>query len=386
MSPSRSVIAFIQPFGICGRGGGSRILRGLLDCDHAPAISITTVPAEIATPTPVPEFYLPLRPRFGRLERTRFAGKLTRLDPYCRKRFEKRLAQLVQREGVKAIHLIPHGYELLSVTNVARQLGLPLFLSIHDDIDYVSKHHPGLAAMHAGMALAWQHAAGIFTISEEIGAEYNRRYGKREFVTVTDGLKNYAAQPQPRPLNSLRVYFMGLHHHSYIPNFRALLDALKVIRAQLPGSTVTLTMRCGKFLGERHSDDVPITILPFASESEVERDMESADLLYMPLPFAPQAAAFGKFSLSTKLVTYLGSGLPILYHGPANTAACELLSKTRAAITNTTDEPTMMAQQILDSFARRDQIVNAALKLAHERFDLAEQQRRFWTPMKSLPR
>ena len=31
---------------------------------------------------------------------------------------------------------------------------------------------------------------------------------------------------------------------------------------------------------------------------------------------AGPAYPFVRFSLSTKLVTYLGSGLPIIYHGP----------------------------------------------------------------------
>ena len=362
-----------------GFGGGPRLLRSLLDCEHMPAISIATVPAEIATPTPIPEFDLPVRPRLGRLERTRYSYQLSRLNPLFCSHFEKKLTQLLQREGVKVIHLIPHSYDLVPVTNVALKLGIPLFLSIHDDLEYVSRGHYSLNAMKAGMARAWQNAAGIFTISDEIGEEYGRRYGTRDFVTVTDGLKSFAAQPLPRPKNSLRIYFMGLNHYNYIPNFRSLLDALKLLRAQLPGWPISLTMRCGSFLGERHSDDVPITVHPFApSESVVDEDMLSADLLYQPLPFAKSAQAFGKFSLSTKLVTYLGSGLPILYHGPEQTAANMMLKKHDAAIRITTEDPVAIARELMGSFERRERIVENSLHLARERFSVEEQQRRFW--------
>lgn len=378
------MIALIQPFGLWGRGGGSRILRGLLECEHPAAISIATVPAEDAMPTPIAEFNLPVRPRFGRLERTRYAGRLTHLEPWFRARFENRLTQLIQRESVRVIHLVPHGYELVPVTNVALKLGIPLFLSIHDDIEYVSRGHAGLDEMKTAMTRAWQKAAGIFAISDEIAAEYSRRHGTRECVTVTDGLKSYAAAPLARPANSLRIYFMGLFHQSYWPNFRALLDALKILRTELPGWQIELTSRSGQFTCPLQSDDVRVTALPFASEREIEKDMDTADLLYMPLPFASYAQAFGRFSLSTKMVTYLGSGLPILYHGPENTAAFSLLNRSKAAFNIATEEPAAIARQILDSLERRDEIVTAALKLARERFDLAEQQRRFWTPMINL--
>lgn len=377
----QTIIAFIQAFGYWGRGGGSRILRGLLDCEHPPAISIVTIPAQEDRPTPIDEFTMPVRPRLGRLEHTRLATGLTRLDPFFRVAFEKKLARFLVNKNVTIVHLIGHGYDIVPVTNVATLLGLPLFLSVHDDIEYLSHKNLARKEILSGLARAWQYATGVYAISEEMGVEYCRRYGKREFTLVTDGLKSYAAEPLTRPQKSLRVYFMGLIHMSYLPNFRALLDALKLLRTKLPDWQIELTMRAGSFLEKLSEDDVKVTVLPFASEREVERDMGTADLLYMPLPFAKYAEAFGKFSLSTKMVTYLGSGLPILYHGPAETAARSLLSRSGAAIAITTDEPAEMARQILASLPRRNEIVAAALKLARERFDLAEQQRRFWNPI-----
>ena len=60
--------------------------------------------------------------------------------------------------------------------------------------------------------------------------------------------------------------------------------------------------------------------------------MESADLLYMPMPFGEAHEKFARYSLSTKMVTYAGSGVPILYHGPATSAAFDLLKRNDAAI------------------------------------------------------
>jgi hypothetical protein len=217
-----------------------------------------------------------------------------------------------------------------------------------------------------------------------MGKEYSARYGKRDYEVITDGLATTAAGPLARPAKSLRVYFMGLFHYRYQANFRALLDALKLIRAEHPDWDVSATCRCGSIFGKVEEDDVPVTILPFAPESEVTKDMLSADLLYQPLPFEADAVNFGKFSLSTKLVTYLGSGLPILYHGPEDTAACQLLMKHDAAVTCTTLDPVVIARQLTESMSRREVIVKNALKIARERFMLADQQKRFWGPIEAV--
>ena len=48
-------------------------------------------------------------------------------------------------------------------------------------------------------------------------------------------------------------------------------------------------------------------------------------------------------------VTYLASGIPILYHGPSGTAAHNLLAKHRAAVLIKTLDPGEIAQQLRES-------------------------------------
>ena len=65
---------------------------------------------------------------------------------------------------------------------------------------------------------------------------------------------------------------------------------------------------------------------------QIERDLENADLLYMPIPFGKEHENFARYSVSTKMVTYAGTGIPILYHGPTNSAAFGILGGNKAAI------------------------------------------------------
>lgn len=276
------------------------------------------------------------------------------------------------------LHLIPHGYDIVPVIRVATELQIPYCITIHDDIEYTSLGHPFIKQMVSATAHAWRGAAAVFTICDAMGNEYVRRFGQRDFITVTDGLKEIAAAPQLRPNNQLRIYFMGLFHIRYGVNLRALLDALKILRLLHPEWSISVVCRSGGVSCNRTADDVPLTVLPFASEADVARDMESADILYQPLPFQDDSQAFGKFSLSTKLVTYLGSGLPVLYHGPRSTAASALLAEHDAAVLATTLDPSAIARQLMDTVARRDTIVRNALALARSQFLLVDQQRRFW--------
>jgi hypothetical protein len=378
------MIAFVQPFGLYAPGGGSRILRALLEGKHPPTLSIYTGGNATEPSRGIEEIHLATRPGMGRLDRTRFHKSLGVLDGVFRSRFEGRLRQTIRERKIEAIHIVPHSYDIVPVYRVATKLKIPYFLNIHDELEFVATGHPLLKEMVAVLGEAWRKAAGVFVISDEMGKEYSARYGKRDYEVITDGLATTAAGPLARPAKSLRVYFMGLFHYRYQANFRALLDALKLIRAEHPDWDVSATCRCGSIFGKVEEDDVPVTILPFAPESEVTKDMLSADLLYQPLPFEADAVNFGKFSLSTKLVTYLGSGLPILYHGPEDTAACQLLMKHDAAVTCTTLDPVVIARQLTESMSRREVIVKNALKIARERFMLADQQKRFWGPIEAV--
>jgi hypothetical protein len=174
---------------------------------------------------------------------------------------------------------------------------------------------------------------------------------------------------------------MGLFHNTYAQNLRAVLDALRIVRSRQPDLEISVTCRCGSIPALVRADDVPVTVLPFAPETEVEKDMLSADMLYQPMAFQEQARAFARFSLSTKMITYLGSGLPIFYHGPEDSAAGKLLARHDAAAICTTLDPEKIAEQLLETSARREAIVNKALALARSQFMVADQQRRFWEPI-----
>jgi len=260
---------------------------------------------------------------------------------------------------------------------VAKRLQIPFVLNVHDELDYNLKGHPHLTPALEKMAPVWQNADHRIVISEPMGQEYNRRYGWRPFEVITDGLKSVAPNPRPRDPRHLRVYMMGSVHMSYEPNFDVLLSALDELKTTGSFDEVRLTVRPG-FTSPVNQRGIEVVEQPWGTQDDIDRDLEEADVLYLPLPFDAEYDSFVRYSLSTKLVTYLGTGLPILYHGPDHSAAHLLLSKHGAAAWAASQDPDEIMSAIHRIRQNRSEMVTRALSLAHSQFLLDDQKRRFW--------
>jgi Mg/Co/Ni transporter MgtE len=129
----------------------------------------------------------------------------------------------------------------------------------------------------------------------------------------------------------------------------------------------------------------PVEVPPFATEAQVDQDLETADLLYLPMPFGTEHESFARYSISTKMVTYVGSGVPILYHGPATSAAFDLLDRHRAAIVVNSLDPQQIAHALETAAnGRAAEIAQNALELARHQFLLTDQRNRFWDTIRRL--
>lgn len=372
-------VFFVQPFSLGSAGGGPRILRALLE--GAPFVwrSVCTSPQ---TPRPWPnEIHLQSRPLWGRIEYTRFASIPNLTARFFAPVFRRRLKNLCLQERARAFHIVPHSsLEFAQVQDIARELELPFFVSLHDDLAYTAARGGAPeATREAAMRAAWCGATGRFVISDALGQEYCSRYGARGYQVVTDGVSELTPFRPEAALKELRVYFMGLFHVGYEPNLRALLKGLANLKRAEASLNVQMTCRCEHIRPEVLDGFESVIVLPFASEAQIKADMTTADLLYMPMPFGPAHEKFARYSLSTKMVTYVSSGVPILYHGPAKSAAFDLLKRNDAAVLMTTLEPEEIAETLSSLTARRrGEIASNALALAERQFMLVDQTKRFW--------
>lgn len=369
----------VHAFGLADPGGGPRILRALFADPPMPVLSVTTQPRVPPRPSGYDQRHMMLRPPLGRLERTRLSGWGQPLDVALCSLLRARLQRVLSARKAAAVHAVAHSVEFWPALGAARSAGLPFFLTVHDDLAYNLGGSLMSRTSLARLAAAWCEADHRFAISQALGDEYCARYGARPFTIVTDGLDSRSLQ-EPRPPAGLRVYFAGLFHRGYMPNVPPFVAALERLRMSDQGGEVSLTCRCGE-LPVALDGHVGVRVLPFADETVVQDDLTRADLLYLPLPFDPALSGLVDFSLSTKLITYLGSGLPIVYHGPARGAAHELLVRHDAAILVTSQDPAVIAAAITCGLGRCEEIVARAQRLARDEFLLGAQRQRFWQPI-----
>jgi hypothetical protein len=373
-----TVYAFIQPYGFAQPGGGARILRAMTEVAPASVVSINTAPEKQPPPRHVTEAHVPYRPWFGRLERTRYARNLGHLARFLERSFRGRVCRALREQSVGAVHAVAHGPDLWAVFEATRMLGLPFYLSVHDDPIYMLAGMPQVVEAPARLGIVWRDAEARTVISEELGRECCRRWGDRPYVIVTDGLVEIRSASRPRIPERLCVYFGGLMLLGYTPNFRALYDALCSLRVQRRDLDVSLHCRGGE--PAVIPRDVTTVWKPWGSESAMQADLDAADVLYMPLPFAGDDA-LTRYSLSTKMVTYLAAGVPILYHGPRDAAAARLLERHDAAVICSSLDREAIVAAIHTALDRRDDLVRNALVLASRSFRLEDIRARFWSAL-----
>lgn len=327
------------------------------------------------------ERHLPSRPFFGRLERSRLRSVLEKIGPFFEARFQRHLEKELVAFRATGVHCIPHGADFIPVWRAAQHLNLRFFANIHDDLlASLTMDSIGRRALNF-FPQVWREANARFVISKQLGREFCSRYGERPYEIITDGAEVFH-RPRARVAGRLNIYFMGLFHLRYEPNLSCLAQAVEILQRKYPLLEVSITLRCGCLRRGFTPVGAPVRILPFGSESDVENDLEEMDLLYMPLPFGSENESFVRFSLSTKMVTYLVSGIPILFHGPKNSAAYTLLSEAGAALAFDSLESKAMAGLLANVVLNPKDCmscVNRSLHLARRQFQLSDQRKRFWT-------
>jgi hypothetical protein len=265
------------------------------------------------------------------------------------------------------IHTINHGP--FSTTFCDRAFSSkPLWVSFHD--------HFSTCSTFEDTNKLWNLSERRLVISRELGAEYQRLFGKKEFEVITDGVaREEISNPKPIAAAPLTIYFAGLLHLEYINLFRTLADSADLLVAQ--GVAVKLVLRGTQkleFLNNR-SFDVDYR-QDFVTDQEVKNELDAADILYLPIKF--NVPAFYLYSLSTKMVSYLGAAGSILYHGPHDSAAYNLLKEFNAATGCVTLDASDLKDSIL-SIVKDGVLLSANAKgLAKSQFDLEKIQDRFW--------
>jgi len=363
-------ILSFHPFSLYANGGGSRILRRLYQGRELQVISIAVDGSNNPPPKgEIEEIVVRARPVWRKWMRWRLRNwAITLREKTFRELTNRCVRDAASQINFDVIHVVHHGpfADALCTPQFADKT---LWVSFHDH--YVSTH-----SSYSIAELLWNNADRRLVISDELGRQYQKLFGTKPYELITDGI--YPEEITP-PVDKIKppfeIYFAGLLHLDYLPLFKTLADALDKLSEK--GFSFKLVLRATQklpFLANRTFDaeyrDMTL------DNSALKAELDSATILYLPMKFTEPE--FYLYSLSTKMVGYLGSPGGILYHGPGDSAACELLRSTgAAAFCNNLNVDDLVAS-IFDAIANRQNLSAQAKDLAKRKFDMVTMQNIFW--------
>lgn len=328
------LIAASPPGGI---GVGQLFMRSLLL--HAPAQFVIAallgrqeptyqVPSDLgiaATVTLQRRFEPAFRPWSNRLSHLAAAMAVrARLEPQVRRLLDP-LTQFAQRHGATALFVVLEcPTTMLLAAPLADRLGLPLVTLVWDTPEHILGQlghlGPSRAHIKRGFDRALVRSHGVAVMSEAMRDRYASEYGAR-CVILHQPIEPDWLPPHiqdERAGGDLVIGFAG--SDTARPEMLMLLSTLDRMQWQLQGRQVILRVFGLRFVCEGR---VPrrIDYRGYLPEiAAVVKGLSDCDLLFLPQPFAPEAASFTRYSFPTKLTTYLAARRPILLFAPDHSA------------------------------------------------------------------
>ncbi len=359
-----------QPFSVNSSGGGARILRRILEPARGQAVSLVAN----YFPGPLPEgplieqsvFINPVIRAWHKLALRTFFSFLRQI--FFHRFNSKKIRDTAKCIDCEIVHLVAHGSLTGALLDEEFLANRSLWVSFHDHFESVSSFK--------AVEQLWKRADRRFVISNAMGEHYDEIFGRRDWKVVTDGIEEVdLAAPKIFKNSLLTIYFCGSLHLDYYQLFGVLADALDELH--IKGTPLKLVLRGGHPIKPLKKRIFEIEYRPHTlSDSELKDDLEEADILYFPMKFSDPH--FFKYSMSTKMIGYLAAPGAILYHGPLDSAAAQLLAESDAAMLVESLNPKNLVEKIPLFKTMGPEFSKNAKQLAFSNFSLAENRRRFW--------
>ena len=258
-------------------------------------------------------------------------------------RLVERAAALIRRHQIEAVLMYPvTPWVLFAAVRLRRMFRDVRFVFyVMDDWE---GHHtcfglPFTAKRRAALAEIVETADARFACSHLMQQDYERRFRN------TWGVLHKGADLDAVPDGETQWRFTNILYTGGMNMFRfdavlAFAEGLSRYRAQ-SGRNITLTLLGTAPDGDHAPALAPypfIRMEPWVGNAECRRRMADADVLYLPLSFAPKLDRIANLAMPTKFSEYLVSGRPSIFHVPRASEVTSLAERAGLPmILNTTD-------------------------------------------------
>jgi glycosyltransferase involved in cell wall biosynthesis len=324
-----------------------------------------------------------------RLVRTRFnpAGPL--LMTALARRFTRRVLGAVRPFAPDAVLTVTCGYLWVAAAAVARRLGVPLHLVLHDDWpSYQTRRKPGLVhdavrwACRRAVGRAYRQAAVRFCVSPGMAEQCGRWFGRPGTLLYPNrGADTPEARVRVRPERGGGpvVAFCG---HVHQDGALTLLRELAGVLAAAGGHLDLYTPHGDADLARWGLRPPVVRRVGFLAPADMaERLGQTADALFLPGSFAARERLDVATLFPSKLTDYTAVGLPILVWGPPYSSAARwALDNPGAAAVVLDPDPAGVAAALAQLVADRGHaaaLAARALEVGARDFNLESARRVF---------
>lgn len=246
--------------------------------------------------------------------------------------------------------------ELYRTSVLSQKLIIPYHVSVHDDpiLELPAPHRKnGRAAFQKIL----RNAATIDVISERMQQNYKQQYNA-DSIVITRGIHaNF-------PKNNLRTQtpvqlLMGGYANVPAPWPQPLIEAVERLNKDQPYHLHLFDPKLLAWKGPH------VTVHNQIPESEFNEILKSISIGYACDDLNAERLSFAQLSLPTKIITYIGAGIPFIYHGPKDSTVGDLLTHYDAGIIvsdNDTEELYNAFKQLMTNYDYYQQNCLLALK------------------------
>jgi len=313
-----------------------------------------------------------------RLCRTRFARLYSSFLFLRAGSWWRKLGKLVRRFKPDAVLTVAHAGLWLTAAAYARHHKLPLHLICHDEVTNTVMRVPALTTQHVERLFAgvYRSAASRLCVSPYMREDYRGRFGMDAEVLYPSRAATVPVFDEP-PAHlaslpqGLRVAFAGtINSGSHAGLLQEMARCLEPLGGKLLlYGPIQPEAACSAGILR---DNVELRgLLP--SNELIKALRDEADVLYVPMSFAPEDRLAMKTNFPSKLTDYTAAGLPILIQGPSDSSAVRW-ARENEGVAVVVDESAKLSnclQKLLQEPGWRLQLARQALQVGARYFGAA---------------
>lgn len=234
--------------------------------------------------------------------------------PYASKHFRK----VLETTRPEAIWVIPHQWSIPPLARVLGRADFPYHVSIHD---FPDAHHldrrMGSAVAHRFIALTnelYREARSRDTISEAMSAEFAAVTGAAAEEIVHAGLEpedfSYLAGKAPKNTETIDIAYAG----SVVaePSLILFVESLERIRSRLPKRVALHFFGAHSYRARPWFRNEWMIEHGDLSAIELNQALRDFDWGFAPMELTDSNPRYNRFSLPTKVVSYLAAGFGVI--------------------------------------------------------------------------